>query len=85
MVFRNEDIDGLVTEIPEGHKHLRTTITLKDGGELTFQEATVAGIVRSYIAIKTGPLCSKVVMKSVKLDNRKKGYAEWQLMESRGS
>jgi hypothetical protein len=82
MVFRNEDISWVVTEIPEGHKHLRTTIALKDGGKVTFQEATVAGIVRSYIDVKTHPLCSRVALTAAKVEERKEGYAEWQLLES---
>jgi hypothetical protein len=82
MIFRNEDISGLVTEIPEGHKHLRTTIVLTDGRKITFQEATIAGIVRSYIDVKTHPLSSRAVLAAEKLDNRKAGYAEWQLLET---
>lgn len=81
MIFRNEDISGLVTEIPDGHSHLRATITLKDGKEMTFQEATVAAIVRSYIDIKTHPLRSRIVMEASRPDGRKDGYAEWQLLE----
>jgi hypothetical protein len=82
MVFRNEDISWVVTEIPEGHQHLRTTIVLKDGGKVTFQEATVAGIVRSYIDVKTHPLRSRVTLTATKVEERKEGYAEWQLLES---
>lgn len=82
MVFKNEDISGLVTEIPEGHHHLRTTIVLQDGRKMTFQEATIAGIVRSYIDIKTHPFGRRVVLSGTKLEKRKEGYAEWQLLET---
>jgi hypothetical protein len=82
MIFRNEDIKGVIAEIPGGHQHLRTTIVLKDGRNMTFQEATIAGIVRSYINIKTHPLCSRVVLTAAKLEERKEGYAGWQLLES---
>jgi len=81
MIFRNEDISGLVTEIPEGHKHLRITLVLKDGRKMTFQEATIAGIVRSYIDVKTHPLSTRTVLTAEKTDKRKDGYAEWQLLE----
>ena len=84
-MFRNEDISGLVTEIPEGHKHLRTTIELKDGRKMTFMEATIAGIVRSYIDVKTHPLSSRAVLTAAKLEQRKEGYAEWQLLETEES
>ena len=53
MVISNEEVKELTAEIPEGHKHVRTTIVLQDGKEFTFQEATVANLVRAYISVKT--------------------------------
>jgi hypothetical protein len=85
MILRNEDIKGLVAEIPEGHEHLRTTLILQDGQEITFQEATVANIVRSYISIKTDPLKKKVIMRGRIIKGGKRGYAEWQLVETGGA
>ena len=79
-VLRNEDVTELVAEIPEGHRHLRTTLTLADGSSITFQEATVAAIVRTYISVKTDPLCNRVVLSGLKVLVRKEGYAEWQLL-----
>ena len=80
-VLRTEDVVGLVTEIPAGHQHLRTTLTLADGTALTLQEATVAAIVRAYTAIKTDPVCTKVTMRGQKMTGHKVGFAEWQLVE----
>jgi hypothetical protein len=80
-VLRNEDVTEIVAEIPEGHRHLRTTVTLADGSSLTLQEAAVAAIVRAFIAVKTDPLRSRVVLRGRKVAGRKDGYAEWQLME----
>ncbi len=56
MLIHNEDIKELTAEIPEGHKHLRTTIVLQDGTEFVFQEATIANLVRAYITVKTHPM-----------------------------
>lgn len=81
MILRNEDIKELITEIPEGHKHLRTTIVLQDSTELIFQEATIANLVRAYTTVKTHPTIKKVILKGKKLIERKDGYAEWQLLE----
>lgn len=81
MIIHNEDIKELVAEIPEGHRHLRTKIVFQDGTELIFQEATLANIVRAYITVKTHPVIKKVVLKGKKIDERKDGYAEWQLVE----
>ena len=80
-ILRNEDVVSLVAEIPAGHRHLRTTLTLTDGTALTFQEATVAAIVRAYIAIKTDPRRTCVTMHGHAMEQRKPSYAEWQLTE----
>lgn len=81
MLIHNEDIKELTAEIPEGHKHLRTTIVLQDGTGFVFQEATVANLVRAYIMVKTHPVKRKVTLKGKSLSERKEGYAEWQLVE----
>jgi len=81
MIIHNEDIKELIAEIPEGHKHLRTTIVLQDGTEFVFQEATIANLVRAYVSVKTHPIKRKVTLKSKKLSERKDDYAEWQLVE----
>jgi allophanate hydrolase subunit 2 len=81
MTITNEEVRELIAEIPEGHKHLRTTITLHDGRSFTFQEATIANLVRAYITVKTHPQRTKVRLSGGKLDVRKEGYAEWQLVE----
>ena len=81
MIINNEDIKELTAEIIEGHKHLRTTLILQDGTELVFQEAAIANLVRAYIKVKTHPTTKRVKLKGRKLTERKKGYAEWQLVE----
>jgi len=81
VIIANEDVNDLTTEIPEGHKHLRTTITLQDGTEFTFQEATIASLVRAYITVKTHPELTRVRMSGRKIATKKEGYAAWQLLE----
>lgn len=81
MNISNEDVKDLVVEIPEGHKHIRTTVVLMDGAEFTFHEATIANLVRAYITVKTHPVTNRISLKGGKLTNRKDGYAEWQLLE----
>jgi hypothetical protein len=81
VVIHNEDIKEVTAEIPEGHKHLRTTIVLQDGTEFVFQEATIANLVRAYIMVKTHPVKRKVTLRGKSLSERKDGYAEWQLVE----
>jgi hypothetical protein len=80
-VVRNEEVAGIVAEVPEGHRHLRTTITFDDGCSITFQEATVAALVRAYITVKTDPVRNRVALSGRKLESRKQDYAEWQLLE----
>jgi len=81
LILRTSDVAAITTEIPEGHRHLRTTLTLADGTSVTLQEATVAAIVRAYTAIKTHPLRSRIELKGMAAEGRKEGYAEWQLLE----
>lgn len=84
MNIRNEDIKGLIMEVPEGHRHLRTTLLLEDGTELTFQEATVANLVRAYVTVKTHPVTERVRLTGKVLEERKACYAQWQLIEDEG-
>lgn len=81
MILRNEDVTEIVAEIPAGHRHLRTTVQLADGASFIFQEATVAALVRAYVAVKTDPVRSRVVLSGRRVAEGKDGYAEWQLME----
>ena len=81
MNIRNEDIKEIIVEIPEGHKHIRTKITLQDATELVFQEAAVANITRAYITVKTHPQKTSVKLKGKQLSEKKAGYADWQLLE----
>ena len=81
MNIRNEDIKEILVEIPEGHKHIRTKITLQDDTELVLQEAAVANITRAYITVKTHPQKESVKLKGRQLTDKKDGYADWQLLE----
>ncbi|HEY4743515.1 MAG TPA: hypothetical protein VIH45_02575 [Desulfuromonadaceae bacterium] len=80
-ILRTEDVTGIVAEIPEGHRHLRTTVLLADGTSIAFQEATVAALVRAYVAVRTDPLKRRVELKGRMVPERKEGYAEWQILE----
>lgn len=81
MIIANEEVKELIAEVPEGHRHLRTTIALHDGRSFTFQEATIANLVRAYITVKTHPRQAVVRLSGRNVDDRKDGYAEWQLLE----
>ncbi len=81
MLLSNEDVTRILAEIPQGHRHLRTTLTLADGTAITLQEATVAAMVRAYVAVKTDPVRRRVELEGRRVAGRKDGYAEWQLLE----
>jgi hypothetical protein len=81
MIVKNEDVKELIAEIPDGHKHIRVTMIFHDGTEMTFQEATIANLVRAYLTVKTHPEASKIILKGKRLQYCKKGYDEWQLLE----
>jgi len=82
VIISNEEIKSLTAEIPDGHRHLRTTIELHDGRMFTFQEATIANLVRAYIEVKTHPVTASVRYTGRNLSVRKDGYVEWQLIGS---
>ena len=81
MNIRNEDIKEIEVEIPEGHRHIRTKITLQDDTELVFQEAAIANITRAYITVKTHPQKESVKLRGRQVTDKKNGYAGWQLLE----
>jgi hypothetical protein len=81
MIITNENVKEIIAEIPEGHKHIRTTIVFKDGKSMTFQEATIANLLRAYINVKTHPVRTNMRLKGTRLEDTKDGFAEWQLIE----
>ena len=81
MDILNEDIREVLVGIPEGHRHIRTRIVLRDGTELVFREAAMANILRAFVTVKTHPGKTSVRLAGKRLEERKKGFAEWQLTE----
>ena len=83
-IIRNEDINKILVGVPEGHKHLRISMNLKNGSILIFQEATIANILRAYTTLKTHPniRAQELEMKTLKADLQKDGYALHQLLET---
>lgn len=83
-VIRNEDINQVLIGTPEGHKHLRVCMKLKNESTVIFQEATIANISRAYIAMKTHPniQAQELRMKPLTEESRKEGYATHQLLET---
>lgn len=84
-IFANEEIREIAIFTPDGHRHLRTVICLQDGEELVFQEATIANLVRAFVAVKTHPQERGVILTGTSLeqDQRKEGFARWQLLEKK--
>ena len=84
MIIRNEDIKELISEIPEGHQHIRTTIIFQDGTEWVLQEATIANLARAYVTVKTHPTIARVRLEGRRLAEAEEGCADWQLLEVAG-
>jgi len=82
-ILANADIAEIVLAPPPGHQHLRATIRLHSGEEIVLQEATVASLVRAYVAIKTHPqkTSCRLVGRGLSEAERKDGFAVWQLLE----
>jgi hypothetical protein len=43
----------------------------------------MANLVRAYVSVKTHPSTTKICLKGRRLSERKKGFAEWQLIEEK--
>ncbi|BCR04396.1 hypothetical protein DESUT3_14650 [Desulfuromonas versatilis] len=82
-VLANSDILELEMAVPQGHRHLRATLRLRTGEEIVLQEATLANLVRGYVAVKTHPLREGIRMQGRDLGSteKKDGFADWQLLE----
>jgi hypothetical protein len=83
-IIRNEDVNKILVGVPEGHKHLRISMKLKNRLILIFQEATIANILRVYTTVKTHPSvrAQELEMETLTADLRKDGYAVHQLLET---
>ena len=83
-IIRNEDIETVLIGAPNGHKHIRVCMKLKDNSTIIFQEATMANILRAYVTIKTHPTIKAQELKMRVLDktSQKQGYALHQLLET---
>jgi len=77
----NEMIKEVLMEVPDGHRHIRTRIILRDDTEIIFREATIANIARAYISLKTHPKKTSIRLKGQELQGKKQGFADWQLLE----
>lgn len=84
QLIRNEDVSRVLIGVPEGHKHLRICLELKNARTLVFQEATVANILRAYTTIKTHPSvrARELKMKTLTAEQPKEDYATHQLLET---
>jgi len=83
-IIRNEDVEKVLMGVPNGHKHLRICMKLKNGTFLIFQEATIANISRAYVALKTHPSLQayELKIKILNEEQRKEEYATHQLIET---
>lgn len=85
-LYPNECVGRIIAFIPPGHMHARFILEL--GGEkIILHEAAVAGLVRAYTMVALHPTrrVAELVAKPLKQDERKQGFAEWQLVESNRS
>lgn len=77
----NEMIREVRVGVPDGHRHVRTVIILDDDTEIVLQEAAMANIVRAFITVKTHPSVNSVVLRGRHVEEKKAGFAGWQLLE----
>ncbi len=81
LIVRNSDVNKVLLGPPKGHKHIRGLIFLKNGLIIVLQQATLENIARGVISLITHPVKKALSLKCVRLEDRKVGYAEYQLIE----
>ncbi|RLG83385.1 MAG: hypothetical protein DRO40_04770 [Thermoprotei archaeon] len=81
-VYPNNRVKEIIAAIPKGHTHLRLALILDDQ-VVVLHEATVAAIVRAYTNIVLHPSRKgiRLLGKYMDLNERKHGYAKYQLIE----
>jgi hypothetical protein len=80
-IYRNEDVKRIVAFVPPGHMHVRIYIEFTDQSIIP-QEATVSAIIRAFVNVSHHPIRRAYELVNVKLEDRKYGYAEYQLIET---
>ena len=82
LILRNQDVKRVLVGVPKGHKHVRVIVELSNGTLFVFHEATIANITRAFINVITHPQKKAVELICTKLERRKRGFAEYQLIEN---
>ena len=81
LVVRNQDVERLLIGPPKGHAHLRGLLVLRGGSIIVLQQATMENMARALLEVLTHPLRRAISLKRTYLTKRKKGFAEYQLLE----
>ncbi len=83
LVIKNRDVKKVLIGVPEGHKHARTVIVLRDGSKLILQEATMENLARAAVEVEMHPLRRAISLSARELggEERKEGYDRYQLLE----
>lgn len=86
-VFKNEDVVKVIAFIPPGHTHTRLMLMLRNGEVIVLQHATVDAIIRAFTSVSLHPTrrAFELVGMRIPKNQRKIGFAEWQLLESQRS
>lgn len=86
VYYPNECVRRVLAFIPPGHFHARFVIELYNQ-TIVLSEATVAGIVRAYVNLVTHPgrRAIELAVRHLESFEKKRGYAEWQLLETNRS
>jgi len=79
-IYRNKDVKRVIAFIPPGHRHVRIYIEFRDQS-IILQEASISAILRAYVNVSHHPTRKAYELVNTKLEKRKYGYAEYQLIE----
>jgi len=84
--IKDYEVKRIVVAPPSGEKEkvwqIRLLVELVDGSKIIFDHATVGNILRSLSWVLYHPKMKAIELVGKKLEERKKGFAEDQLLET---
>jgi hypothetical protein len=81
LQLRNRHVVRLVLGTPAGGEGIQARIQTNEGDVIALEGATLAALVRAYMAVTTHPTLQAIELRSAALEPAKAGFASHQLIE----
>jgi len=81
LQLRNRHVVRLVLGTPAGGEGIQARIQTNEGDVIALEGATLAALVRAYMAVTTHPTLQAIELRAAALEPAKAGFATHQLIE----